>query len=271
MPGDQSSPNMTTPLRAACASTRWCGCAGSRCSARPSAVLVVNFGLDFELPIWSCLAVIALSAGSTSPCACASAATQRLEPRIVRAWLLAFDIAELAVLLFLTGGLQNPFAFLFLGPVLVSATALPPRMTLMLGALASRARRVLLFFHLSAALATTRPFELPCDLHRRRLARDPAGVGFIGVYAWQIAEGGAPARRRAGRDRAGAGPRAASVRSSTGSRRPRRTSSARRSRPSRSSPRSSSAAIEPDSPHAEDIQLLREQAQRCRDILGKLT
>ena len=30
-------------------------------------------------------------------------------------------------------------------------------------------------------------------------------------------------------------------------------------------------AIEPDSPHAEDVQLLREQAQRCRDILAKLT
>jgi two-component system sensor histidine kinase RegB len=30
-------------------------------------------------------------------------------------------------------------------------------------------------------------------------------------------------------------------------------------------------AIEPDSPHAEDIRLLREQAQRCRKILAKLT
>ena len=53
--------------------------------------------------------------------------TQRLEADRA-AWLLAFDIAQLAVLLFLTGGLQNPFAFLFLGPVLISATALPPRM-----------------------------------------------------------------------------------------------------------------------------------------------
>ena len=65
--------------------------------------------------------------------------TQRLEPDRA-AWLLAFDIAELAVLLFLTGGLQNPFAFLFLGPVLLSATALPPRFTLMLGALRRRLR-----------------------------------------------------------------------------------------------------------------------------------
>ena len=43
------------------------------------------------------------------------------------AWLLAFDIAQLAALLFLTGGLQNPFSLLFLGPVLISATALLDR------------------------------------------------------------------------------------------------------------------------------------------------
>ena len=29
--------------------------------------------------------------------------------------------------------------------------------------------------------------------------------------------------------------------------------------------------IEPNSPHADDVRLLREQAQRCRDILAKLT
>ena len=71
---------------------------------------------------------------------------QRLEPDRA-AWLLAFDIAELAVLLFFTGGLQNPFAFLFLGPVLISATALPARMTLMLGGFAIACATLLVFVH----------------------------------------------------------------------------------------------------------------------------
>src|SRR4051795_10693344 len=91
-----------------------------------TAVLVVYFGLDYELPIWACLAVIALAAWLNVTLRIRFPTAQRLEPdRAV--WLLAFDIAELAVLLFFTGGLQNPFAFLFLGPVLLSATALPPR------------------------------------------------------------------------------------------------------------------------------------------------
>ena len=41
----------------------------------------------------------------------------------------------LAALLFFTGGLQNPFSFLFLAPVLISATALPARFTFGLGLL----------------------------------------------------------------------------------------------------------------------------------------
>jgi hypothetical protein len=105
-----------------------------------TAVLVVYVGLDYELPIWGCLAVIALAAWLNVALRIRFPMTQRLEPDRA-AWLLAFDIAELAVLLFFTGGLQNPFAFLFLGPVLISATALPPRMTLMLGGFASPARR----------------------------------------------------------------------------------------------------------------------------------
>src|SRR5947199_2920102 len=111
-----------------------------------TAVLVVYLGLDFELPIWACLAVIALAAWLNVALRLRFRMTQRVEPEHA-AWLLAFDIPELAILLFLTGGLENPFAFLFLGPVLLSATALPPRLTLMLGGFAVACATVLIFVH----------------------------------------------------------------------------------------------------------------------------
>src|SRR5215471_9361048 len=111
-----------------------------------AAVLVVNDGLDFELPVWPCLAVIGLYAWLNIALRLRFRGNQRLEADR-SAWLLAVDIAELAILLFLTGGLQNPFAFLFLGPVLISATALPPRMTLMLGGFAVACATVLIFVH----------------------------------------------------------------------------------------------------------------------------
>ena len=136
--------------------------------------------------------------------------TQRLEPDRA-AWLLAFDTAELAVLLFLTGGLQNPFAFLFLGPVLLSATALPPRFTLMLGAFAVACATRAGVRALSAALGSRRSAEAAADLYDGRMARDPARHGLHRRLCLADHRGIAPARRRARRHRAGAGARAASL------------------------------------------------------------
>src|SRR5436309_8656474 len=125
-----------------------------------TAVLVVYVGLDFELPIWACLAVIALAAWLNVALRLRFRLTQRVEPERA-AWLLAFDIAELAILLFLTGGLENPFAFLFLGPVLISATALPARMTLLLAGFAILCATALMFVHYPLPWSSEEPLELP--------------------------------------------------------------------------------------------------------------
>ncbi len=197
-----------------------------------TAVLVVYYGLDFQLPIYACLAVISLSAWLNVALRLRFHMTQRLEPDRA-AWLLAFDIAELAVLLFLTGGLQNPFAFLFLGPVLLSATALPPRFTLMLGAFAVACATVLVFVHYPLPWDSDDPLQLPPiymmgvwlshpardRLHRRLCLADHRGI--------------APARPTRS-PRPNWCWRASSIcRSSTDLPPPPRTNSARRSRPSR--------------------------------------
>src|SRR5262245_40217397 len=72
-----------------------------------TAVVVVYYGLDFHLPMYACLAAIILAAWLNVALRLRFHMTQRLEPDRA-AWLLAFDTAELAVLLYLTGGLQNP-------------------------------------------------------------------------------------------------------------------------------------------------------------------
>ena len=50
-------------------------------------------------------------------------ATERLSDRAAAAYL-GFDLLQLAALLYLTGGLHNPFALLILAPITVSATIL---------------------------------------------------------------------------------------------------------------------------------------------------
>lgn len=47
--------------------------------------------------------------------------------------MVLFDLLQLSFLLFLTGGLHNPFALLMLGPVTISAAALTLRSTVFLG------------------------------------------------------------------------------------------------------------------------------------------
>src|SRR5918996_561002 len=145
-----------------------------------TAVLVVYYGLDFPLPLWACMAVIALSAWLNVALRVRFRLTQRLEPTRA-AWLLAFDIAELAVLLFLTGGLQNPFAFLFLAPVLLSATALPPRLTLMLGGFAVLRATALVFFHYPLPWDGEDPLELPWIYMLGVWLSILLALGFIGV------------------------------------------------------------------------------------------
>ncbi len=234
-----------------------------------TAVLVVYLGLDFELPILACLAVIALAAWLNVAVRLRFRKTQRVEPARA-AWLLAFDIAELAILLFLTGGLENPFAFLLLGPVLLSATALPPRLTLMLGGFAAACATALIFVHYPLPWDVDQPLDLPPIYTMGVWLSLLLAIGFIGAYAWQLTE---EARQLA--DALAA----------------TELVLAREQHLSQLDGLAAAAAhelgtplatitviakeiereIKPDAPHAEDVRLLREQVQRCRGILAKLT
>jgi two-component system sensor histidine kinase RegB len=234
-----------------------------------TAVLVVYLGLDFELPIWACLAVIALTAWLNVALRLRFRMTQRVAPDRA-AWLLAFDIAELAILLFLTGGLENPFAFLFLGPVLLSATALPPRLTLMLGGFAAACATVLIFVHYPLPWDADQPLELPPIYTMGVWLSLLLAIGFIGAYAWQLTE---EARQLAD---ALAATELVLAREQHLSQLDGLAAAAAHEL---GTPLSTITVIAteleremaPDSPHSEDVKLLREQAQRCRGILGKLT
>src|SRR6478735_8668448 len=110
-------------------------------------IFVVEQGLDYDLPLIPCLVVIAFSAAVNIALQIAFNPMRRLEP-LHAAGLLALMIAELDALLFLTGGMDNPFLILVLAPALIAATALPPRLTLALAAFAAASSTVLTFWHL---------------------------------------------------------------------------------------------------------------------------
>ncbi|MEL6618475.1 MAG: ActS/PrrB/RegB family redox-sensitive histidine kinase [Pseudomonadota bacterium] len=62
--------------------------------------------------------------------------------------MVVFDLLQLAFLLFLTGGLHNPFALLLLGPVSISAAVLTTRSTLLVGGTAIVLVTILSEYHL---------------------------------------------------------------------------------------------------------------------------
>jgi two-component system sensor histidine kinase RegB len=232
-----------------------------------AAVLVVQFGFDFELPFPQCLAVIALYAALTAVARLFMRGQLRI-PAHHAAYLLATDIAELAILLALTGGLENPFAYLFLGPVLISATALPARMTMFLAGFAILCATILVFIHDPLPWSSDAPLELPAIYMGGVWLSIMLSIGYISIYAWQITEEGrqladALAATELVLERehhlSQFDGLAAAAAHELG------TPLAIISVVSRELERALGS-----SPHAEDVRILRDQAQRCREILGKL-
>lgn len=87
------------------------------------AVVGVHFGMGFDLPLIPVVLLISASVMLNIVVMAQRGRSNRLNDRSA-ALYLAFDILQLSALLYLTGGLQNPFAVLMLAPVTVAATML---------------------------------------------------------------------------------------------------------------------------------------------------
>ena len=154
-----------------------------------TAVLVFYLGLDFELPIWACPAVTAFAAWLNVALRLQLCLTQRVELDRA-AWLLAFDIGRAG---------DPPVPHRRARKIRSrsyssarrcwSATALPSRLTLMLGGSAAACVTVLIFVHSSAAMGCRSAARTAAHLARcRGLASLLLAIGFIGAYAWQLTE-----------------------------------------------------------------------------------
>jgi two-component system, sensor histidine kinase RegB len=152
-----------------------------------AAVFIVSQGLTFEFAVIPCLVIIGLSAVINLVVQSVFNPMQRLEP-VWAAALLALNIVELAGLLFMTGGLQNPFSFLFLAPVLISATALPIRMTIALGLVAVACASNLVFYHYPLPWDADDPLVLPPIYLFGVWLSIVLAIGVTSLYAFQVTE-----------------------------------------------------------------------------------
>src|SRR6201988_1494727 len=233
-----------------------------------TAIFIVAHGLEFEFPVIACVAIVGISALLNLALQIAFDPMQRLEP-VYAAALLALNCVELAVLLFFTGGLQNPFSFLFLAPVLISATVLPIRLTIALGFLAVACASVLVFFHFPLPWDSDDPLALPPIYLFGVWLSIVVAIGVTSLYAFQVAE---EARKLSD----------ALAATELGLTREQHLTQldglAAAAAHELGTPLSTIFLISrelektvKDGPLAADLKTLREQAQRCRDILAKIT
>jgi two-component system sensor histidine kinase RegB len=238
-----------------------------------AAIFVVAQGFEFDLPIVSCLVIITLSALVNLALQIKVNPMQRLEG-VHAAALLALNIVELAALLYFTGGLENPFSFLLLAPVLISATALPIRLTITVWLLAVACATALVFVHQPLPWDSDEPLILPPIYLIGVWISIVLAIGVTSLYSFQVTEEARKlsdalaatelvlAREQHLTQLDGL---AAAAAHELG------TPLSTIVLVSRELEKALADGTQASSQIAGDIKTLREQAQRCRDILSKIT
>ena len=244
---------------------RWVAIAG-----QALALLTVHYGIGFHLPLVPALAVVAGSALLNVILIVHRQVARQLGERYA-ALCLGYDILQLAILLYLTGGLQNPFSILIVAPVTVGATILSRRPVIALSVFAVAAISALALWHLPLPWRSgPGPLVFPPEIVIGTWTALVLATVFIALYTWSVAQ---DARRL--RDAVAATQLALA--------REQRVSAvgalAAAAAHELGSPLATIAVVAKelvrdlpdDSPHAEDAALLLSQSERCRRILAELS
>lgn len=151
------------------------------------ALISVYGMLRFQMPIAASFALIVLSTGLNLYLAQRYPNDTQL-PDQAAVLVLGFDILQIAGLLALNGGLENPFAVLIAGPVVVGASLLPLRPTILLGVLACCFATMLIFWHAPLPWHEDEPIALPRLYVLGTWLAILCTVVFFGSYVWRVAD-----------------------------------------------------------------------------------
>jgi two-component system sensor histidine kinase RegB len=242
---------------------RWLAVAG-----QSAALFLVYFALGYSLPILYCAIAIAVSAALNVVLSLRYPPTHRLTNREAT-FYLAFDVLQLAALLYLTGGITNPFALMFVAPVVIAAATLNLGNVLILAGIAFASVSLIAIVHRPLPWPAGEALLLPQLYQAGIWTALVIGIGFTSVYAWRIAS--ESARMSAGlaatqlalsREHrlAALGALATAAAHELGT--PLGTIAVVARELERSLPENSS--------EVEDVRLLRQQAERCRTIIARL-
>ena len=234
-----------------------------------AALLIVSQVLGFNFPIVPCIIIVGLSVFVNAIVTVSFELDRHVGDR--EAGLqLGFDLLQLSALLWLTGGMANPFALMFLAPVVTSATTLNKNVIFSLGFLATGLSFALIFNSQPLPWDPAGSFVLPEIFRTGVWIAIITGSAFTSLYAWRATK-----ESRTMSDALAAteavlaheqklsalGSMAAAAAHELGT--PLATIQVVAKEMMRE--------VDPKTPLGEDAALLLSQAQRCREILTQLS
>jgi two-component system sensor histidine kinase RegB len=145
------------------------------------AVRVFNLQIEVGLAVLVIMASVIANVVSTY----AYPESKRLSETEATLWLV-FDLSQLGLLLFLTGGLNNPFAMLLLAPVTIAATLLHLSNTIFLGLTAMSLTTLISRHYMPIIDADGVVLLLPALFQFGFWAAILIGLVFLSLYARQV-------------------------------------------------------------------------------------
>lgn len=159
---------------------RWFAIAG-----QSAAILIAVQGYGLQMQTGYAVAIIGMAIIANLYFSSVYPETKRLsEPEAF--FMLIIDIFQLALLLYMTGGLANPFAVLILAPVTIAATVLQLRSTLVLGMVAVTLISLISIYSQPIATADGIVLALPALFQFGFWAALVIGIVFLAIYARQV-------------------------------------------------------------------------------------
>lgn len=150
-----------------------------------TAIIVGQYAFGLQLEWGLCYLVVGISIIGNLIATFVFPENKRLSERENLAMVM-FDLLQLGVLLFLSGGLHNPFALLLLGPVTISAAVLTTRSTLVAGCTAVAMVSILSQYHLSLRTGQGSILEIPQLFMFGNWIALIIAIVFIGAYSHRV-------------------------------------------------------------------------------------
>ncbi len=147
-------------------------------------LLIIKLIFNFNIPLYECLAVVSLSliVNLYSSYIQKNNSTLSYEKTFI---FLIFDISQLVALLYLTGGIFNPFIILILAPIIISASYLPALWTIILSSYSIFLILIINYFFIP--LDWQQKFSTPIIYKTGILIALIITIIFIAIYAYLFA------------------------------------------------------------------------------------